>query len=834
MKFYTNVHQIGDHILVRGYENGQKFDDRVEYHPTIFIPSREKSKYKTIDGKPLAPIKPGTIKETRDFIRKYDGVENFQIHGMNAYRYSWIYDNFPKDKGIDYDFSLLTIATIDIEVGSSHGFPDPTSAIEEVQAITIGTGGKYSVFGCGEFNSNDENVEYFQCSDENHLIQEFISFWERLSPDIITGWNIQGFDIPYLYNRIVRLYSVKEARRLSPWNRIHERVTNFRGKEVIFHDLIGIAVIDYIDVYRRNAPPAESYRLDYIASVELGERKLSFEEYGNLFTLYKENFQKFIEYNIKDVQLVERLEEKKKLIEMVVALAYEAKVNYQDTFGMVMMWEVILANDLMNRNIVVPPKKDNTKNKAYTGAYVKEVQTGMHKWVVSFDLNSLYPHLIMQYNVSPETILTGVTQQCGVENLLEKRIDLSKFYDKDITIAASGQAFRKDEQGFLPRIMQEKYNNRVIFKKKEIAAKKKIEKETDPVVIEKLKREADSFGNKQTAMKLMLNSVYGAFGNPYFRFYDLRISEAITLGGQLSIRWAEIAVNKYLNKILETEEVDYVLASDTDSLYITLDALVQKVFPEDPESSKVIDFLDKVCETKLQGIIDSGYTDLANYMNAYDQKMFMKREILADKGIWTGKKHYILNVHDNEGVRYTNPRIKVMGIESVKSSTPTSCRDKLKKSFDIIINQDEEAIQKFILDFRVQFEKEPIENIAFPRSVRGIEKYNGGVDLYAKGTPVHVKATRLYNHFLKQKKLQNKYPLIQEGEKIKFVYLKQPNPIRDGVIAMMEGLPEEFGLHDYIDYEKQFEKSFGGPLNEILKVIGWSSEKRSTLEAFFI
>jgi DNA polymerase elongation subunit (family B) len=488
----------------------------------------------------------------------------------------------------------------------------------------------------------------------------------------------------------------------------------------------------------------------------------------------------------------------------------------------------------MNRNIVVPPKKDNTKNKAYTGAYVKEVQTGMHKWVVSFDLNSLYPHLIMQYNVSPETILTGVTQQCGVENLLEKRIDLSNFYEKDIIIAASGQAFKKDEQGFLPRLMQEKYNNRVIFKKKEIAAKKKLEKEKDPIEIEKLKKEADSFGNKQTAMKLMLNSVYGAFGNPYFRFYDLRISEAITLGGQLSIRWAETTVNNYLNQILETKEVDYVLASDTDSLYITLDDLVSKVFPEDPETTKVIDFLDKVCEDKITKIIDSGYDDLAKYMNCYDQKMFMKRECLADKGIWTGKKHYILNVHDNEGVRYANPRIKVMGIESVKSSTPTSCRDKLKKSFDIIINQDEEAIQKFIADFRVQFEKEPIENIAFPRSVKGIEKYNGGVDLYAKGTPVHVKATRLYNHFLKQKNLQNKYPVIQEGEKIKFVYLKQPNPIRDGVIAMMEGLPEEFGLHAYIDYEKQFEKSFGGPLNEILKVIGWSPEKRSTLEAFFI
>jgi DNA polymerase elongation subunit (family B) len=630
------------------------------------------------------------------------------------------------------------------------------------------------------------------------------------------------------------LFDNKTVKRLSPWRLVNERSTNFRGRDTIFHDLIGIAVIDYIDVYRRNSPPAESYRLDYIASVELGEKKLSFKEYGNLYTLYRENYQLFIDYNIKDAQLVERLEEKKKLIEMVVALAYEAKVNFQDTFGMVMMWEVILANDLMNRNIIVPPKKDHTKNSAYVGAYVKEVQTGLHNWVVSFDLNSLYPHLIMQYNVSPDTILTGITESCRVDSLLNKQVDLNKYYDKDIIIAPNGQGFRKDTQGFLPRIMQEKYNNRVIFKKKEIAAKKKLEKETDPDEIEKLKKEADSFGNKQTAMKLMLNSVYGAFGNPYFRFFDLRISEAITLGGQLSIRWAETVVNDYLNQVMETEEEDYVLASDTDSLYITLESLVKKVFPENPDTTKVINFLDKVCEEKLQGVIDSGYTDLANYMNAYDQKMFMKREILADKGIWTGKKHYILNVHDNEGVRYANPRIKVMGIESVKSSTPTSCRDKLKKSFDIIINQDEEAIQKFIANFREQFEKEPIENIAFPRSVKGIEKYNGGTKLYAKGTPVHVKATRLYNHFLKQKNLQNKYPLIQEGEKIKFVYLKEPNPIRDGVIAMMEGLPEELGLNEYIDYDKQFEKSFRGPLNEILKVIGWSPEKTSSLEAFLV
>ena len=834
MKFYTNVHQIGDHILVRGYENGKRFDDRIEYFPTIFVPSREDSEYKTIDGKPLSPVKPGSIKETRNFIRRYEGVDNFPIYGMNTYRYSWIYENFQKDKSIEYDYSLLQVATIDIETGSENGFPNPVSATEEVQAITVGCNGKYYVFGFNDYTPSEENVEWFHCADEQHLIQEFLSFWEKLAPDIITGWNIQIFDIPYLYNRTIRLFDQKEARRLSPWRLINERTTQLRGKDITFHDIIGISVIDYIDVYRRNSPPAESYRLDYIASIELGQKKLSFEEYGTLHTLYKENFQKFIDYNIKDVQLVERLEEKKKLIEMVVALAYEAKVNYQDTFGMVMMWEVILANDLMNRKIVVPPKKDNTKDKAYTGAYVKDVQTGMHKWVVSFDLNSLYPHLIMQYNVSPETILTGVTTQTGIEKLLNKEVNLDKFYEKDITIAASGQGFKKDVQGFLPRLMQEIYNNRVVFKMKMIDAKQKYEKETDPKKKEKLAGIADSMKNRQHAMKIMMNSVYGAFGNPYFRFYDLRISEAITLGGQLSIRWAETTVNKYLNNVLETKEVDYVLASDTDSLYITLDALVNKVFPEDTETSKIIDFLDKVCEEKITKVIDAGYADLAKYMNAYDQKMFMKRECLADKGIWTGKKHYILNVHDNEGVRYAKPQLKVMGIESVKSSTPTSCRDKLKKSFDIIINKDEASIQEFIADFRDQFEKEPIENIAFPRSVKGIEKYNGGHTLYAKGTPVHVKGTRLYNHYLKQKKLENKYPFIQEGEKIKFVYLKQPNPIRDSVIAMMEGLPEEFGLHDYIDYEKQFEKSFRGPLNEILKVIGWSPERRSSLEAFFI
>jgi DNA polymerase elongation subunit (family B) len=355
-----------------------------------------------------------------------------------------------------------------------------------------------------------------------------------------------------------------------------------------------------------------------------------------------------------------------------------------------------------------------------------------------------------------------------------------------------------------------------------------------------LEKDISKYKNLQLAKKVQLNSAYGALGNQYFRFFDVRMAESITLSGQLSIRWIEARVNEYLNKLLKTEGEDYVIASDTDSLYITFDRLVNQVFAkgdgvQDLDTDKVVKFLDNVAQKKIEPFIDQSYQDLADLMNAYEQKMFMKREAIADKGIWTAKKRYILNVYDNEGVRYTDPKLKMMGIETVKSSTPASCREALKKALRIIMNENEQAVQSYIADFREEFKTLPFEDVAFPRGVTDLTKYQSGGDELeiGKGTPIHVRGSLVYNHLLKQHKLEKRYESIKDGEKIKFCYLRTPNPIRQNVLSILSSLPKEFGLEDYIDYDTQFDKAFLEPLSAILNVVGWDTEKKASLEAFF-
>jgi DNA polymerase elongation subunit (family B) len=355
-----------------------------------------------------------------------------------------------------------------------------------------------------------------------------------------------------------------------------------------------------------------------------------------------------------------------------------------------------------------------------------------------------------------------------------------------------------------------------------------------------LEKDISKYKNLQLAKKVQLNSAYGALGNQYFRFFDVRMAESITLSGQLSIRWIEARMNEYLNKLLKTEGEDYVIASDTDSLYITFDRLVEQVFAkgdgvQNLDTDRVVKFLDDIAEKKIEPFIDKSYQDLADVMNAYEQKMFMKREAIADKGIWTAKKRYALNVYDNEGVRYAEPKLKVMGLEIVKSSTPQRCRTALNDAVKLIMKADETTVQEFISDFRNEFCSLPFEDIAFPRGVTDLTKYqSGGEELkILKSTPIHVRGSMVFNHLLKKHKLEKRYDRIKDGEKIKFCYLKEPNPVRQNVLSVLSSLPKEFGVSEYIDYDTQFKKAFLEPLSVILGVIGWSAEKKATLEAFF-
>ena len=842
-KFYTNVQVWGGKILYRGLDNNKKIKQKLDYNPTLFTPSQNETTFKTILGEYVAPINHGSIWETKKFTERYKDVDGFRIYGNQKYEYTFISDQHPHE--VDWDINEINICNIDIEVGSENGFPDPATANEPITAITFKNKDKFVVLGCGDFNNIREDVKYVKCRDEIDLIKRFIDEWSGNYPDIITGWNVKLFDIPYLVNRITKMLGEDFAKRLSPWNIIQEKEIsfNFDTKKLKTYTLLGISNLDYIELYKKYAPEGkaqESYKLDAICNVELGERKLSYEEYGNLHTLYRENYQLFIEYNIRDVELIDKLEDKLKLIELALTLAYDSKTNYEDVFFQVRMWDALIYNHLREQNIVVPPISHHDKDAAYVGAYVKDPILGLHNWVASFDLNSLYPHLIIQYNISPETILEPQTYADIHHNILNSGISVDSLLNHkistsgltNVTLTPNGQFFKTDKQGFLPNMMEIMYNDRTVYKKKSIEAKKELEKETDDSKRYDIEKRIARYDNLQLAKKVCLNSAYGALGNQYFRFFDIRQASAITTAGQLSIRWIENKLNEYMNKILKTENSDYVIASDTDSIYLSLDTLVNKtIIKQKPNAtvSNIIKFMDKICETQIQPFIDKSYAELAKYVNAFDQKMIMKREALADKGIWTAKKRYILNVHNNEGVEYAKPKIKVMGLEMIKSSTPAACRDKLRDSINLIFKGNEQMMLEFIETFRKDFKTYSVSEIAFPRGVNGLGKFTKD----PKGTPIHVRGSLIYNSLVEKHKLTKKYELIKEGEKIKFIYLKEPNTIQSNIIAFNNSLPKEFDLDQYIDYNIQFEKSFLEPLKIILDCIGWKTEVRSSLEDFF-
>jgi len=826
--FYTNVQLIGNQFLVRGVDGGKRYEHRDEFFPTLFVKSKKKTKYKTLSGEKVETINPGTVRDCREFYKKYEGVEGFEIYGNDRYIYQYISEKYPEDE-IKFDISKIKLVTLDIEVASEEGFPDVESCSEEILAISIQdyTTKQIVTWGSKPFANNRKDVTYRHCPTEHELLGSFINYWMKDVPDVITGWNIQLYDIPYIAKRIERILGEKLMKRLSPWGLVSQSEIYINGRPNTVFDVGGVTQLDYIDLYKKFTYKAqESYRLDYIASVELGQKKLDHSEFDTFKDFYTKGWQKFIEYNIIDVELVDRLEDKMKLIELALTMAYDAKVNYNDVFYQVRMWDTIIYNYLKKRNIVIPPKNRSQKNEKYAGAYVKEPKPGKYDWVVNFDLNSLYPHLIMQYNISPETLRETRHPSASVEGILNKTVNIEGEY----ATCANGAQYRKDIRGFLPELMDKMYGDRVVFKRKMIEAKKAYEKTPTKT----LEKEISRCNNIQMAKKISLNSAYGAIGNQYFRYYKLANAEAITLSGQVSIRWIENRMNVYINKILKTEEVDYVIASDTDSIYLNMGPLVERVYEGREKTNEgIVRFLDKICEVELEPYIDGAYEELAGYVNAYDQKMQMKRENIADRGIWTAKKRYILNVWDSEGVRYEEPKLKMMGIEAVKSSTPAPCRAMIKDALKLMMNATEDDVIEFIEDARNKFKQLPPEEISFPRSASDVVKYQAHSTIYSKGTPIHIRGALLYNYYVKKHKLDNKYSLIQNGEKIKFCYLKKPNIIHENIISFIQDFPHEIGLDKYIDYDLQFEKAFLEPLKAILDAIGWNVEKTVNLESFF-
>jgi DNA polymerase elongation subunit (family B) len=837
MDFYTNVCRTRDKILVTGYQGNKKQQLSVAYRPNHYVPSKKgETAYRSLDGRPLEVVNLNSMGGARKFRESYQGTSGFEIHGYDKYIYTYIADKFQGD--INFDPKKIKVATLDIECESENGFPEPKLAEEKVNAITIKPfRHNPQTFGIGAWDECPPNVNYHECVDEAQLLTEFIKYWRKEKFDIITGWNVDSFDMTYLCNRVDKLFGEGEHKKFSPWNMSDVReYRNQYGKMDMTFTLYGINILDYLDLYRKHTfVNQESYKLDHIAHVELDKNKLDYSEYGSLHKLYQQNYSKYLEYNVKDVTLVEDLEDKLGLLELTYSMAYNAKCNYSDTFGMVKYWETIIYNFLKEQNIQTPPQRlDRTKHNQIVGAYVKEPLVGKHDWVMSFDLNSLYPHIIMQHNISPEKMIKGgARMDVNVQKMLDGDADLSELKKNNRTVTPNGVMFTRNKQGFLPELMETFYDERKMWKKKMIEYQ--IEKESCKEL--KRKRELDTLikraYNNQQVRKIALNSAYGALANQYFAFFDPNLAEAITMTGQLVIKTAEKTINKWMNDVLKTEDKDYVIAMDTDSVYITFDDLVSQVFPEDTDKGKICDFLNTIGQDKVEQVLAKGYDELADYTNAFQQKMQMGREVIADRGIWTAKKRYILNVFDNEGVRYETPKLKMMGIETAKSSTPQWVRGKLTDAFKVVMNGTEEELWDFVETARKDFRNLPVEDMASPRGCNNLQNYKDASMIYGKGTPIHVRGALLYNHQLEKKNIHKRYELIMNSDKIRFTYLTLPNPINENVISFPNVLPKELDLNKYVDYDMQFNKSFIEPLKAVIGLIGWNVEPVASLDSFF-
>lgn len=839
--FYTSVNLYGSSILYRGYDKkGERIARKIRFSPTLYVPANEETGYRTLNNQNVQPVVFDTIRDVRDYYHKYSEVKNFEISGNEHYISQFIYDQFPGV--INFDRSLINVTSLDIEVDSSDGFPFPEEARHSVTSIAMKNNidNKFYVWGLKDYDpqqsiyKDTHDIVYIKCDDEAKLLLNFLDHWdsERLSPDVLIGWNIRFFDIPYLVNRIHRVLGEDMMKKMSPWKLVSQRQVRIMKKTVNAYELTGIQQMDYLDLFKKFAytyGEQDNYRLDTVAHTVLGENKLSYDEYSTLANLYEEDHQKFIDYNLKDVELVERLEDKLGLVTLAMTMAYRGGVNYSDTMGTTRIWDTIIYRELMNRNIVIPPAEEKFKGD-YPGGYVKDVKPGLYDWVCSFDLNSLYPSIIVQWNMSPETLEGELINpsDVSIDKCLDKDFDISSW---DVSMAANGATFSNAEQGFLPEIVVRYYDERKLVKRKMLDKKQELEiiDPSDKQRRYQIEKEVVQLENQQMAIKILLNSLYGACGNRHFRYFSMAMAEGITTSGQLAIRWAERAINGYMNKILGTTNKDYIIAIDTDSVYLNLGDLVKKFEPANP-----VDFLDSVCKDKIEPVIETAYADLFRKMNCFTNRMEMSREVIADRGIWTAKKRYILNVHDNEGVRYTEPKLKIMGIEAIKSSTPESVRDGLKQLFKVIINNTEKDTQKAIEHFRTYFDNLSPEDVSAPRGISDIDKWKGsGGNIYEKGTPIHVRGALLYNHYIKDRGIDKRYREVKAGDKVKFCYLKTPNPIRENIIAFPDYLPPELQLHKYIDYDTQFQKTFLAPIEPIFDAVGWSTEDRQTLEDFF-
>ena len=803
-------------------------------------------------------------------------------------------DLWSNRKDFKVDYHKIKIGFIDIETEMEHGQMDTYNCPEVINVITLKIkGGKIYTFCVGKYKNDNPNVEVYSCKTEKQMLRTFLDKWEEIDLDVISDWNGLSFDIPYIFRRCLNILGVEQACRLSPFGLVEERdrKSSF-GKPYLEYKIIGINHLDYMELYvDYSHTPQSSYSLNNICNYELGKGKLDYSEYGSLHRLYKNDFQKFVDYNIRDVTLLEDLDDKLQMIHLAMSIAYKCRCGFEDTGSQIRIWDSFIYSDFMKKNWVLPPKKEISESERgeLMGGYVKlPKKAGTFSNIVSFDVNSLYPTIIRQLNLSPDTITDEVDERFKDEygwlkdengeflrdsdwnkiqdpddlhhlkGFINCTYDCSEAKKKNMVFTCNGNFIRKDKQGFLPKMVGDLYGSRVEVKKKMKKSKQQLElvkkeleergsvEEYKDFTVEqleaeqhKLSNEVSSFNNEQMAIKILLNALYGQLSNRFCRWFDIRIPRSITCTGQTMIRYIARRINELVNEECGTKDEDYVLTIDTDSNYINLDGVYHK------RGYKSIDDLNDYIENVLEPYIDKCYREFYDYMNHFDFQMVMKREAISDRGLFINKKkRYCLSVIDMEGVRYAHPKLKIVGLEVIKSSTPEGCKDALMEVLRILLYKNRGDLVRYIEDFKEKFFHMTADQIGLNRNVSDMNKWMETIKIdddteienesYYKnvkkaqgeevrnlGTPINVRAAMNFNNIVDKYKLN--LQKITVGEKIKMIYLK-PNPYGIDIIGFIDYLPAELKLEQFIDYEKQFDKAFLTNVHNITDDLNYNLE----------
>lgn len=841
-KFYIYVGVCrGDNTVLHVYydEAGTRHEESVKFQPMLGKrvkpqPGKE-YQYKDIYGNPLQWKRFDTIDKYRHFISEYDEVD---FYGTMKEDYQFLSERYPD--AVDYDLSKVRPFLIDIETDSSDGFTEVEEFKGAITAIALKDmrNKKYYVMSTKPWTAKDsclgddakmdlKNIKFYLCNSEEDLFKRFRKIIRTKKPDMLVGFYSRMFDFPYIIKRGTYVMGKQFMDGFSPYGRVStkKKVDHITSQIIDYYNVIeGIPLLDFRDMYKKFVyTPRESYSLDYLASQELGENKLDYSKYDTLYEMWTVNPQLYIDYNIYDVELLDLMDDKLGLIDLTCTIAYYAKTNFIDTLGTVGVWDSIFFNTLKKDNIMIPPKHTGQKED-YAGAYVFEPKKEIHEWLIALDLKSLYPHIQQQYNISPESIIEGdriedIDISCDLD---ERFLDETISGPTNYIMAANGCFFRKDKEGIVPGLLREIYSSRTVFKEEMIDWKIKLQawKEENGIHVEDkfdkyqgsdkevwadFNSKISKSNNLQMAMKILMNSEYGALANIHFRYYDIRLASAITLCAQLALKWAA----KRIMDAPARQKYKYELIyGDTDSLYISVKNVVDQIKFRRPDITdvemvkQVNGFVAKI----IQPIITTGYEDLAKYVNANENRMFMNHEKTITKALWTAKKKYALNVLWDENVTYNEPKLKVKGLEIVRSSTPKVIREALKESVALILN-NEDLLLDFVKEQKKKFKNNPVLDIAFPRGVNNIEKFekilsDGTVECQS-GTPIAVRAAIVYNNLVRN---MDGYPLIKSGEKIKYVYLRMPNVYGQNVMGFIRRLPEE--VVKYVDWDLQFEKTF--------------------------